>query len=244
MDATLLKGLGILERVVAAETPCGVTALARDTGLPKSNVHRTLTSLLEAGYLLYDPAERLYYPSLKLAELGRRVSATFPFKAAVDPYLDLLARNTGESAHFAVLEGQNVFFMSSVVARGPLASVLPEGLRLAWPETAFGVAIVADMEEEPATSELAREPVAEAKRTGFAVQREHGERHSFEIAVAIRSGWGRTLGAIGISGPATRFSEGGLATHVATIRQVAQDAGRDMANLTQGHAARARGTAP
>lgn len=243
MDATLLKGLGILERVVAADAPCGVTALARDTGLPKSNVHRTLSSLLEAGYLLYDPAERLYYPSLKLAELGRRVAATFPFKAAVDPYLDLLARETGESAHFAVLEGENAFFMSSVVARGPLASVLPEGLRLPWPETAFGVAIAATIEDHaPDGSGTARDAVTEARRTGFAVQRDHAERHSFEIAVAISSGWGRTLGAIGISGPATRFSEDDLATRVAAVCRVAQNAGRDMANLSEGARARRSGS--
>lgn len=235
MDSTLLKGLTILERVVAADSPSSISTLARELGLPKSNVHRTLSSLREAGYLLYNSAERTYYPSLKIVQMGQRVSATFPFKAAVNPHLEMLAERTGESAHFAVREGDSVIFLASVVPRGPLASVMPEGLRLHWTDTAFGIAVMAATSEDeaPDLSGIAHvaSMVHRAALEGYALEPNHGERHTFELAVAIRTQWGGVLGVIGISGPSRRLTDAALVRYIDDVQVAAKAAGDALAHL-------------
>ena len=49
MDTTIAKGLKLLNRMAQADAPVGVTAMAKEMGLEKSNVHRTLTTLLALG---------------------------------------------------------------------------------------------------------------------------------------------------------------------------------------------------
>ena len=51
---TLISGLHILERVIQADTPSGVSALAATLKLPKRNIHRTLATLVEANDLAQD----------------------------------------------------------------------------------------------------------------------------------------------------------------------------------------------
>lgn len=234
MDSTLLKGLKILERVVAHDGASSLSEIAREVGLPKSNIHRTLNSLREAGYLLYNAGDRTYYPSLKIAEMGRRVSAQFPFKAAVKPHLEALSAQTGESAHFAICEGDSLVFLSSIVPDLPLASVMPEGLRLHWTDTAFGVAAVstapqgsfADIEDADLVAS-----VAEATRLGYALKSDHDERHAFELAVGLRTNWGALLGVIGLTGPADRLTEKDLPRYVGAVQSAAAAAVDEMARL-------------
>lgn len=232
MDSTLLKGLEILERVVAGNEPVGISALARELNLPKSNIHRTMTSLREAGYVLYDTDTRHYYPSLKLAQMGDQVTAKFPFRRAVQPELEALVARTGESAHFVYLDGATAVFLASVLPPTSVASVIPEKLNLRWDDTAFGVAIASALPHDQAqilvqsagVSADAGAMIRSSQEDGFALIRRHATRRIFELAAPIRSGWGTVIGAIGITGPALRFSQGALPDLVQAVRDSARRA--------------------
>jgi DNA-binding IclR family transcriptional regulator len=50
MDKTLLKGLEVLEALARSEAARGVSDLARELDLTRSNAHRTLKTLCAAGY--------------------------------------------------------------------------------------------------------------------------------------------------------------------------------------------------
>ncbi|SFJ79306.1 IclR family transcriptional regulator [Celeribacter neptunius] len=241
MDSTLLKGLMVLERVVAADAPVGVSALARDLGLPKSNVHRTLSSLREAGYVGYDADSRHYYPSLKLAQMGNRIAARFPFQTALLPLLQQLVSGTGESAHFVYLDGESVMFACNALPPTSVASVIPDNLTLRWDDTAFGVAIASALPDHAVKSLLgaakvdpmARARLDAARAEGVAVIRRHDTRRIFEIAAPVRSGWDTVIGAIGITGPAMRFSEDRLEVLQQAVRDFAEQAFAETARLRQ-----------
>lgn len=231
MDSTLLKGLNLLEVIVAEAEPVGITELARRLDLPKSNVHRSITALREAGYVAFDGDSRRYYPSLKLAQLGRRVSARFPFRMAVLPVLQRLVSETGESAHFALLDGASVVFVANVLPPKPVASVIPDSLALPWEDSALGVTLVAALPEEERARLLDREDnaalagrVAQAGRDGFAVIQRHETRRIFELAAPVRSAWDTVIGAVGITGPATRFDKETLPGQIAAVQAAARAA--------------------
>ncbi|MFV0244534.1 MAG: IclR family transcriptional regulator [Qingshengfaniella sp.] len=232
MDSTLLKGLEVLERIVASGAPAGVSALARELGLPKSNVHRTLSSLRAAGYLLYDAESRRYFPSLRLAQMGTHVAAHFPFRTAVLPALERLVAATGESAHFVCLDGAKVVFVANVLPSTSVASVIPDNLSLDWDDTALGIALVSALPEADLAGRLRTAvdgPAAEAKlraaRTaGYAVIARHETRRIFEIAAPVRSDWGGVVGAVGITGPALRFSPEIVPAHAAAVCDIAAQA--------------------
>ncbi|WP_164736599.1 IclR family transcriptional regulator [Pararhodobacter zhoushanensis] len=185
MDSTLLKGLDIFERAVNAERPVTVSELARAMGLPKSNIHRTLTTLTAAGYLQHDPVERHYTPSLKPVILGQQVAARYPFRASLMPHLEALAAETGETAAFALPMAAGMVFLAHALPGRSLAAVLPENARYDPGDTAFGQAL---------------EPGA-----GHALRPDHPERHTFELAIPLAEGGLPALGAIGLVGPASRY---------------------------------------
>lgn len=225
MDSTLLKGLSVLERVVDASEPVSVTALARDLGLSKSNVQRVLASLRSAGYLILDDDSRRYYPSLRLLHLGNRVLATFPFELAARGILERIARETGESAHLAVLDEAFVVFPAVVNSSARVASVLAWNTRLPWHETAFGLAAVAMLPEIRQQFRLATPGLPEGlgamlrrfRADGHAVVPSVETRKVFEIAIPLSTRWGQVFGSLGISGPAARFSQDRVAAQVAAI---------------------------
>ncbi|HSP26593.1 MAG TPA: helix-turn-helix domain-containing protein, partial [Saliniramus sp.] len=70
MDKTLLKGLALLEALARSPQPRGVTDLAREQGIGRSNAHRTLQTLAAAGFVKQDETSA-YSCTLKLFELGR-----------------------------------------------------------------------------------------------------------------------------------------------------------------------------
>lgn len=198
MDSTLLKGLDILERVIAADAPVAVSDLARELGLPKSNVHRTLTTLASAGYLLHDPVERRYAPSLKVALLGQRVTTRTRYRAALVPHLEQLARQVEETASFALPSGNGMVIVANALPARSLAAILPENQTLDPADTAFGLAL---------GPEARRDPVHGA----FGLVTEHPSRNTFEIALPLSTDANPALGAIGLVGPSSRFSEAALA---------------------------------
>lgn len=229
MDGTLLKGLTILEMIVAESEPVGVTELAQRLELPKSNVHRSVATLREAGYLDFDTDSRRYYPSLKLSQMGRRVGTRFPFRLAVLPALQHLVAETGESAHFTLLDGANVVFVANALPPKDVASVIPDNLALPWNDSALGLALVSALAEEERLRLLGSdttltEKVERAAQNGYALIQRHEARRIFELAAPVRSKWNTVVGAIGITGPAMRFTDKHLTAYIAQVQAAAMRA--------------------
>lgn len=229
MDGTLLKGLTILEMIVAESEPVGVTELAQRLELPKSNVHRSVATLREAGYLDFDTDSRRYYPSLKLSQMGRRVGTRFPFRLAVLPALQHLVAETGESAHFTLLDGANVVFVANALPPKDVASVIPDNLALPWNDSALGLALVSALAEEERLRLLGSdttltEKVERAAQDGYALIQRHEVRRIFELAAPVRSNWNTVVGAIGITGPAMRFTDKHLTAYIAQVQAAAMRA--------------------
>ncbi len=80
MDTTVVKAFGILELLVRAGRPAGVTELSAASGLQKSNVHRLLSTLASLGYVRKVDAS-LYVPTLRMWEIGQHIYAGFQHRA-------------------------------------------------------------------------------------------------------------------------------------------------------------------
>lgn len=211
MDSTLLKGLDIFERVVGADGPVSVSELARALGLPKSNIHRTLTTLAAAGYVLHDPVERRYAPSLKAALLGQQVTTRTRYRAALLPLLDRLARQTEETAIFALPSGVGMVVVASALPPRSLAAILPENRTFEPADTALGLALAPG---------APRDPVYGA----YGVLADHPQRHTFEVALPLAPDANPALGVLCVVGPASRFSDARLAPLLDALAALRRDA--------------------
>ncbi len=120
MDTTIAKGLRLLNRIAHADAPVGVTAMAKEMGLEKSNVHRTLTTLMTLGYVQKDGATGRYGPTLKVWELGMKVVTRHPMVRAARPFMQMLHQQTQETIHLTILDGADCIYLDQIRAPVPV----------------------------------------------------------------------------------------------------------------------------
>ncbi|GAB1269052.1 IclR family transcriptional regulator [Aurantivibrio infirmus] len=128
LDSTLLKGLKILEYLNQSETRLGVSNLASAFDLPKSNVHRTLTTLVEAGYVKQDD-EGYYFPSLRIWEQGVKVISRNTLRRAALPFMHRLYQEMGETINLITLDGNDSLYIHQISASVPIRTSSTVGER-------------------------------------------------------------------------------------------------------------------
>lgn len=223
MDTTVQKAFTILEVLARSDARRGITDLAGELGLSKSNVHRLLSTLIQLGYVVNEDGR--YGPTSKLWELGSLIIGRYDVRRLARPTMEVLARQSGETVHLSVLDEiscevvyidkiesvQAVRAYSEVGGRAPahcvatgkaLLAELPDAALLA-----LGGRLTAHARRSITTVQELLRQVAQIRRDRFAVN--HGEwRESVRgVASVIRGADGRAAAAIGISGPAGRLTQ-------------------------------------
>lgn len=221
MDGTLLKGLKVLEALVLSDQPRGITELARDLELTKSNLHRTLQTLIAAQYV-HTPTPGRYACTLKLFELGSTVMSQVNVRSAGVPFMTKLLAETGETVHLSVLDKAEVIYVNKLDSAHPVRAYSSIGGRAPAYCVASGKALLAHS-SEASLSDLGEFPLpaytprtittldglqremAQIRRQGFAVNRGEWRDTVYGIAAIVLDAAGNPAASIGISGPAERM---------------------------------------
>jgi IclR family acetate operon transcriptional repressor len=206
-----------------AETgrPQSVSDLARALDLPRPTIYRLLGTLLEHQVVVRD--EKSYRLGLRLLELGGKALSAASLQAICLPFLTELVERTGETAHFAVLDGEQAGYVAKVDSahpirmsshvgwRGPLHATAVGKVLLAWspPELLARIASGALKRYADHTivdaDALAAE-IANVRRQGFSVDREELLDGLVCVAAPVLAGT-RLVGAVSVSGPALRVKQ-------------------------------------
>ncbi len=111
---SVLKAFEVLEIFERKWRPLSVTELSRETGQPKSSLHRVLTTLVHAG-VLEQTESGLYRLTLKLWRIGASALADIDLVQVAHPFLEALSKAADETVHLAVLEPEGgVVYLSKV----------------------------------------------------------------------------------------------------------------------------------
>lgn len=232
MDTTLLKGLRALELLASSEAPRGVSELARELDLPKSNVHRTLQTLVAAGYVRAK-AGGLYECTLKLFEIASPVLARIDVRQVADSFMRALADATQETVHLSILDRGEVIYLHKIESPHPVRAYSSIGGRAPAYCVASGKALLAYQDESffqylpdplpaytPRTitsqDELRRE-LEQVRIQGFAINRGEWRDSVCGLAAIIHDALGKPVASIGISGPADRVTPTALRRFSETV---------------------------
>lgn len=221
MDRTLLKGLVLLETLLRARKPCGVTELSHELGLVKSNVHRLLQTLVHCGYVAQDPASGLYSCTWKMWQLSAMLNPERDIKALARPFLQGLASRTQETVHLSVLNGCEVVYIDKIDSSHAIGTYTKVGGRAPAYAVSTGKAMLATLPEDEVAplcasmqkftdSTLATQSqlLAELRRirqVGYATNRGEWNSGVGGVAAPVFDASGRCCGAIGLSGPLDRL---------------------------------------
>lgn len=223
MDKTLLKGLSMLETLVSSPGRSrSVEDVAAMTGLTRSNAHRTLQTLIGAGFVERDLVNGGYRNTLKMFELGSKQLQSLDIRQQAQAHIAMLAKDTGETAHLSVLDGMDVIYIDKVDSLQPIQAYSRIGGRGPAYAVATGKALLAAQNEnylEAYQSELVghttqtihelkalRNELVKVRHAGYAVNRGEWRDGVGGLAAAIYNGFNLPVAAVGISGPLDRLS--------------------------------------
>jgi len=222
MDTTLLKGLAVLEALAASREPRGVTDLAHELGMLKSNVHRLLQTLGGRGYVRKDAASGRYECTLKIWGLGALVAERLDVRRAARPHAAVLAERTAETVHVSVLDGAEVLYIDKVESPQPVRAYSQVGGRAPAYCVATGKALLAHTRDEvvarlgeelgrytPRTItdlETLRTELRRVREVGYAVNRGEWRESVGGLAAPIFGVNRAVVAAIGLSGPTDRLN--------------------------------------
>jgi DNA-binding IclR family transcriptional regulator len=263
MDSTLIKGLTVLEHLAGSEVPRGVSDLARSLSLTKSNVHRTLQTLVATGYARATPAGT-YECTLKLFELASSVLARIDVRQVAEPFMRALAERTQETIHLSLLDKADVIYLHKIESPHPVRAYSSIGGRAPAYCVASGKALLAYQEEALAhlpevlqvhtsrtipSLDLLRRELEQVRIQGFAINRGEWREGVCGLAAIVHDAMGRPGAAIGISGPADRLNPAALRRYSDVVVDVARSLSRALGynpiTLSSHHAPRAaQGHAP
>lgn len=220
---TVEKALYLLDFFDDKHPELGLSGLARLAGMDKATTHRMLTALARAGMVEQQPATRLYRLGATILRLARIREATFPVTALLQPILEALAAETGETAHASLQAGPSLANVGVVESPRSSRVFVEPGLKLPLHATASGnaflafsdpafvehvlaqplAAITPDTITDPAAL---RERLAIARRDGFAHVDQGFEAEVYGIAAPLFGPDGNPVGAIAVATPTHRMT--------------------------------------
>ncbi|AHG64716.1 IclR family transcriptional regulator [Advenella mimigardefordensis] len=223
MDKTLLKGLRLFEIICAQEDqPNTIDDLAISAGLTKSNTHRTLQTLMAAGYVEKSSHTGGYKPTLKVFELAAQRLARLDVRKIAAPLMRRVAQETQETVHLSVLDQFDVIYIDKIDSPNPVRAYSIIGGRAPAYAVATGKALLAfqssdylerhvpellrHTENTITTLSALREELADISRIGYAINRGEWRNNVGGIAAPVFDGHNRVIAAFGISGPLERFT--------------------------------------
>jgi DNA-binding IclR family transcriptional regulator len=242
MDTTLLKGLAVLETLAACDEPRGVTELAQQLRLAKSNVHRVLQTLAHGGYVRKDEASGRYQCTLKMWELGASVVERLDVRPAARPSVEALAARSSETVHLSVLDGTEVLYIDKIDSPQPVRAYSRIGGRAPSYCVATGKALLAHapdsvLEEVIAAlkkhtartitdPEALRKELRKVRESGYAINRGEWREGVGGLAAPIRDPQRGAVAAVGISGPIERLNANRLRELAPLVVKAAREASR------------------
>lgn len=229
--AAVDRALTLLEAFGRGPTSLSLSELAQATGMVKSTVLRLAASLQRGGYLRRG-ADGRYRLGPALVRLGAHYQASFEIGDHVTPVLERLARTTGESASLYVREDdQRVCLFRANARRHRLLHFVQVGTHFRYDTGASGQVISAFTEVDGPDPQGVRERLVAVSADDRTIS------DTAAVAAPVFAAGEVFVGAISLSGPATRFAEHALPR----LKRAVSDAAADLSSALGGSPDRFRG---
>jgi len=218
----VIRALDILE-FLSSQKKATFTEIHTSLGIPKSSAYHILGTLTSRGYVRFAGDSSKYSLGLRLVELGTKSSSFIDMRAEALPLLRELVAKTNETCNLGILDGTEGVYIAKLEGRQPIRLNSWEGMRFPLHCTAMGKVLLAWQEDEKWAEMLPKlKLVRHTKNTitnlnklsahlrlvrkqGWALDDQENEDHVRCLGHPVLSFDGQVLGAISISGLATRF---------------------------------------
>lgn len=214
MMGGLAKGLKVIEAFTADRPRLSIAEAAAVSGLDRATTRRCLLTLSETGYAQYDG--KFFTLTPRVLRLGTGCLAAMPLPRIVQPVLDRLSQEIGESTSVSILDETEIVYVARAAQRRVMSIALMPGSRLPAYCTSMGRVLLAALEPAEARHLLERSDLTrrtertvtdpdrlmalleETRKQGYAVNDQEVEIGLRSIAVPLTTARGQTVAALNV----------------------------------------------
>ena len=212
--ASLAKGLSVIE-AFSADTPrLSITDAAALSGWDRATTRRVLLTLYREGYAEYDG--KFFTLTPRILRLGVSALASLPISQVVQPWLEQLSDQTGQSCSVALLDETEIVYIARAAQKRVMSIGLMPGSRLPAHGTSLGRVLLGALPQDkarevieasnlsPRTSFSASDPeeillrITIARENGYAAVNQEIELGLRSIAVPLFDVQGRAVAALNV----------------------------------------------
>jgi IclR family transcriptional regulator, pca regulon regulatory protein len=216
------KGLSVIETFSAERPKLSISEVSAITGLDRATARRCLLTLNELGYADYDGKNFSLTP--RVLRLGTSCLATMPLPRIVQPLLDKLSNEIGQSTSVSILDGGEIVYVARAAQQRLMSINLMAGSRLPANCSSMGRVMLASLPDTEVRKILKANPptkrttksitslkaildlVQQARRDGFAIVDQEIEIGLRSIAVPLYDSRGQTVAALNVGVAAVQDS--------------------------------------
>ena len=210
----LAKGLRVIETFTAERPRQSIAEVALASGLDRATARRCLLTLAQGGYADYDG--KFFTLTPRILRLGTSCLATMPLPQIVQPSLDALSDQIGESSSVSILDGPEIVYVARAAQQRVMSIALMPGSRLPAYCTSMGRVMLAALSDAEVLALLgpgpypARTPhtltdpqaladeLSRVRAHGYAVIDQEVELGLRSIAVPLLNARGRAVAALNV----------------------------------------------
>jgi DNA-binding IclR family transcriptional regulator len=223
--SSVKKALELLDRFTVERPELSLAEISREVDAHKSSVFRVLTTLEAAGFLEKDSQSGKYRLGLRILDLAGRVLGRYDIRQIAAPFMEELARETGEVIHLAVLDGADIVYLEKKGQGQVLTVATRVGGRNPAYASSMGKILLADLSEHELKAILGRgklkkltpntidqiskltEELAKIREQGFALDNEETFPGVRCVGAPIRDARGRVIAAVSVTVPTQRMDD-------------------------------------
>ncbi len=210
----LARGLRIIETFNQDRKQLTLSDIAKLVDLPRASVRRTLHTLVQLGYAEMD--ERMFRLKPRVLNLARAYLQSNAVSDIVQPALERMSEQTGESCSAAVLDGEDITMIAHASPKRVLPVSAQIGFRLPAIATALGRVLLAALDDRELETFLARlrpekitkftvtdraqlrKAILDIRKAGYALADQEVEIGFRSIAIPLKKLDGRIVAALNI----------------------------------------------
>ena len=235
----LAKGLLAIETFTAERPRQSIAEVATASGLDRATARRCLLTLSHFGYADYDGKYFTLTP--RVLRLGTACLATMPLPQVIQPLLDQLSNQLGESSSVSILDGSEIVYVARAAQRKVMSIGLMPGSRLPAFCTSMGRVMLAALPEAEARAVLTSTPLlartshtitaipalmaelTRVREAGYALIDQEVELGLRSIAIPLFNARGAVVAALNVGVAATQARNEELTTLYLPALKLVQD---------------------
>lgn len=238
---SLERAAAILDVIARNPEGVGLAEISAELGLHTSTAFHLIRTLVNLGFVSQNADDKHYRIGSRLFTLAAGALDESALLALATPILERLSGRTGEAAHLAVRSKDEIVVIARTAASGMLQLSGRTGATRPAHATAIGKMLLAAMAPDdldrllktlhlerftPGTitdRRALRREIDEVRRRGIAYDDCELDVDVRCIAMPVRDFAGRCVGAMGISGPVWRLSQGAMEEKAEVLRGAVEE---------------------